>query len=119
MKRLLMIPALLLPLAAFSQTARPDSCGQINRDGVAVVTYLYACAGNDDSKLLPDAERQADKLMQLGESCFERDPEAWWRQNGARIESERARYDAGADVSRAAVCRQRRPAILQILRRYR
>ena len=57
--------------------------------------------------------------MQLSKPCFNRDQEAWWRQNGAQVEAERARYDTGADTETAAVCRQRRTHIQRILQRYR
>ncbi|WP_153712147.1 hypothetical protein [Eikenella corrodens] len=57
--------------------------------------------------------------MQLSKPCFNRDQEAWWRQNGAQVEAERARYDIGADADTAAVCRQRRTHIQRILQRYR
>ncbi|WP_153708470.1 hypothetical protein [Eikenella corrodens] len=117
MKRLAMILA-LLPLAAAAQpTAR--QCRQINRDSIEIMTYLFACADNDSFALPKAAEQQADKLMQLSKPCFNRDQEAWWRQNGAQVEAERARYDTGADTETAAVCRQRRTHIQRILQRYR
>ena len=117
MKRLAMILA-LLPLAAAAQpTAR--QCRQINRDSIEVMTYLFACTDNDTFALPQAAEQQADKLMQLSKPCFNRDQEAWWQQNGAQVEAERARYDIGADADTAAVCRQRRVYIQRLLRRYR
>ena len=117
MNRLAMILA-LLPLAA---TAQPTAqqCQQINRDSIEVMTYLFACTDNDTFALSQAAEQQADKLMQLSKPCFNRDQEAWWRQNGAQVEAERARYDTGADADTSAVCRQRRTHIQRILRRYR
>ena len=117
MKRLAMILA-LLPLAAAAQpTAR--QCRQINRDSIEIMTYLFACADNDSFALPKAAEQQADKLMQLSKPCFNRDQEAWWRQNGAQVEAERNRYDTGADADTTAVCRQRRTHIQRILQRYR
>lgn len=117
MKRLAMILA-LLPLVAAAQPTI-QQCRQINHDSIEIMTYLFACADNDNFALPKAAEQQADKLMQLSKPCFNRDQEAWWRQNGAQVEAERARYDIGADTDTAAVCRQRCTHIQRILRRYR
>ncbi|MBH5328686.1 hypothetical protein H9Q10_03260 [Eikenella sp. S3360] len=120
MKRLLMALALLLPAAAFAkQTAGQAPCPQVNRDSIEVLTYLYACTDSDAAALPAAAEQQSDKLMQLANQCSSSDQETWWRQNGARMQAERARYEAAADVDTAAVCRQRSAHIRQILRRYR
>ncbi len=115
-----MLALLLLPAATLAkQPAGQAPCPQVNRDSIEVLTYLYACTNHDAAELPAAAEQQSDKLMQLAGQCSGSDQETWWRQNGAQMAAERARYEPAADVDTAAVCRQRSAHIRRILRRYR